>query len=111
MDTLGAYLRKKFPDRMQSDDAQVSQLVHELKIAGYKTIGEIDKIIDATKNAFEAYESAYGPKASGYAAVGALRLSLRLVSPQMREHYEQKSSTAKQTNERLLTFGHLVNRQ
>lgn len=52
LDTIAAYLRKKFPDREPGGAEAVSQLIDNLIIAGYDTIGEVDKAVNNGWDAF-----------------------------------------------------------
>ena len=46
LDTLKLYLEKEFPERGKGDNKDYSELVNELKKAGYKTIREIQQGIE-----------------------------------------------------------------
>lgn len=89
LDTLGAYLATKFPDRKHSEEKYVSELVQELKDAGYTTIQQVDKDIDATKDAVAHFEATYTSKRS-FADVGVVRLSLSIASEAFFALREQK---------------------
>jgi ppGpp synthetase/RelA/SpoT-type nucleotidyltranferase len=52
LDTITVYLREKFPDREHGNIKTVSQLVIDLILAGYKTIGEVDKSVNNGWDAF-----------------------------------------------------------
>lgn len=98
LDTVQAYLRTKFPLRMVVDadsDAKMtailSQFVQELKLAGFKSLGEVNDEIDKGKKAFEAYSADYK---ANYSAVGAARISLALVSPAFFNIREKAADTA-----------------
>lgn len=81
LDSLTAYLETKFPDRSHSEPKAVSLLVGELKSVGYKTIGDVDRIVTETKDAFEAYEKERPPllgKGKRFLDVGVVRISAQL---------------------------------
>lgn len=78
LDTLTAYLHSKFPDRKHSDSNSVSELIYELTESGYKTIRDVEELVNYGLNAFLAYEKdSYSPK--GYADIGVVRIIGRIV--------------------------------
>lgn len=79
LDSLSAYLYKGFPKRTHASLDSVSDLVKELINAGYKTIGEIQQLIEMASPAFHLYEKANRPSARGYTDVGVVRISLDIV--------------------------------
>lgn len=89
LDTLSAYLRAKFPDRvqMESSHREVSRFVRELKDAGYSSISEVDRDVDRAAAAFAKFEQKHRrqhePK---FFAIGAVRISLRMSSEQFRKN-------------------------
>lgn len=81
LDSLSAYLNTKFPDKKHADSARVSRLVSELTSAGYKTIGEIDQIIETGSEAFQLYEEENPPIPDGrFTDVGIVRVSASIVN-------------------------------
>ena len=56
LDTLTAYLKSKFPDRISADAQDISELVNELLATGYENIGDVDKLVDNGLEAFNRYE-------------------------------------------------------
>lgn len=85
-DSLKSYLEQKFADREVSDPKVISDLFKELSTAGYKTLNELDDVINRTKNAFELYEKLYPPgNADKFAPVGVVRSSLNLVDEEFRK--------------------------
>lgn len=74
LDSLRAYLNAKMPNRKHSDSMFVSQLVNELRKAGYKSIGDVDRLLDSTSEAFKFFENDHNPD-RGYADVGVVRMS------------------------------------
>lgn len=109
LDTVSAYLDTKYPDRDSVSPEIISMFVQELKLAGYKSIKEVDLDIDRGATAFGEFEKKHVLETGGYAAVGAARLSLSLASDAF-----NKASTRFQRVERLkmadpiLPFRHLV---
>ena len=79
-DTLTAYLSVKFPDREGSTSEQTSEVLGEMLHIGITNLGQIDKIVDATAEAFTAYESA-SMGTDRFAAIGALRAAAYLYKP------------------------------
>ncbi len=55
-ESLTTYLHNRFPDREQGDATSVSVLAEQLKMAGYTTIGDIERAIKKGWKAFLAYE-------------------------------------------------------
>jgi len=83
LDSLSAYLHTKFPDRKHADSGRLSQLVNELTNAGYKTIGEIEQIVETASDALRQYEEDYPPIPNGtFADVGVVRISASIVNEQ-----------------------------
>lgn len=83
LDTLTAYLTKRYPDRKHSDAATVSELVSQLASVGYKTLHSLHVSLDASQDAFAKYESSNPPggsmsKRKHFTDVGAVRLSLAI---------------------------------
>lgn len=82
LDTLFAYLARKYPDRRRGDSDSVSELVRELKEAGYETVERLDKDIDKAKEVFEDYEESISKTITNkkFADIGAVRISLSILS-------------------------------
>lgn len=88
LDTLAAYLIKKYPDREQAGPKLVSNLVEELQSVGYTRIELLDVALQRSARAFEEYESYYPPGDRGkkfrtgrFADVGVVRVSLSIADP------------------------------
>lgn len=77
LDTFKAFLAKKFPDRKESDADNTSRLITELLSLGYKTIGDVDELIEETDQAFKVYELDKPPIIGGprFTRVGVVRIS------------------------------------
>ncbi len=81
LDSLTAYLITKLPDREHADSKGISGLVDELLKAGYKSIGEVDQLLDSTSTAFEEYEKKRPPlRGTKYSNIGVVRISGRIAS-------------------------------
>lgn len=78
MDSLKAYLLTKYPERTHSETNYISELVYDLKKAGYSTIREIDNIINKGMKPFNQYENDLH-RNTYYTDVGAIRGSLYIV--------------------------------
>jgi len=80
LDSLKAYLHKKLSARRHADADSLSYLVDELLTIGYRTIGEIDQMLDRTVNAFARCEARNSPFiADGqFSDVGVVRVSASL---------------------------------
>lgn len=81
LDTVRAYLKKKFPERKHYQGSVISTLVKELKMAGFNSIKEIDELIDDASPAFIEYEKAQLKGIPYFSDVGVARVSLEIISP------------------------------
>jgi hypothetical protein len=81
LDTLAAYLATKFPERQHSSSKHVSGLLSSLLKSGYKTIGEIDVLIDRGAQAFRLYEQEKAMSVTGrqFGSVGAVRTTIYIL--------------------------------
>lgn len=52
LDTLAAYLRDKFPKREESNVESISLLVNDLREVGYKSINDVEELVENGKEAF-----------------------------------------------------------
>lgn len=92
LDSFTVYLNKRLPDREHSSPDAVSEMVSELKEFGYTTIGDIERILYSTQDAFPLYEEDYPPTDSEnneikYADVGVIRSSLKIFDNNYRQKY------------------------
>lgn len=79
LDSLTAYLEKRFPDREHSDSKSISKLVQELSKAEYTHISEIERVVDIAWDAFLVYERENPPDdAPKYADIGVARILFSL---------------------------------
>lgn len=76
LDTITVYLREKFPLRQQGTSEYISRFVDELEKSGYKTIGEVEKVINNGLKAALAYEKA---SETNYLDVGIARVLFSIV--------------------------------
>jgi putative GTP pyrophosphokinase len=83
LDTIVAYLERKFSDHKRSDSGAISEFVKELKDFGYKTVGEVNRDIDRAIDVALEFESK--EREAKYHSVGIARAALDLASPQYRE--------------------------
>ena len=76
LDNLTAYLRRRLPDRKESDAASISQLIQELDAAGYESLKEIDEVLNHCWTTFLHYEKEHPPAARSkkFADVGVVRV-------------------------------------
>ena len=91
LDSITAYLARKFPDRTVSDEVTVSRLVAELLESGFKRLDKVDAAVDSVKQRFDKYEKFNPPgdedliklprSKRRYAQVGVVRVSLQLKDP------------------------------
>jgi ppGpp synthetase/RelA/SpoT-type nucleotidyltranferase len=89
LDTMEAFLARRYPDRVHGDRASVSRLVEEVASAGITTLGALDLILDEVETRFLKAEVEYPPTVPDeqpgpeepprrYMDVGAVRGSLRI---------------------------------
>lgn len=85
LDTLSAYLQNKFPDREQSDNPTLSEIINELYKNDYKYIDSLNEDIDLAFESFIKYEKEYPPSGSGldkkFQSVGVIRVIIELLNP------------------------------
>lgn len=81
LDTLAAYLSRRYADRDSSDRSSISEMVEELTANGYLTIGALATQLDKTASAFAEYERVYPPGGGDerFAELGVVRISLALI--------------------------------
>lgn len=84
LDSMMAYLRRKFQDRLHYAPKYVSELIGEMAELGYTNISDIDRAIQTAWDAFLLWEKEDppgDPKKSGkYSDVGVVRTVLKLLS-------------------------------
>jgi len=86
LDTLTIYLKGKFSDREHNTNIEeISVLIEQLIAAGYTTIGEVDKDLQRSMEAFSLYEKKYPPvdvetdEPVRFMDVGVVRVALELI--------------------------------
>jgi putative GTP pyrophosphokinase len=85
LDSLSAYLRTRFPHRGHSGPKGISELIMQLNKAGYRTIKQIDVLLNATEKAFAAYEGDSPPRESGaFMDIGVVRISACIADDKFR---------------------------
>jgi putative GTP pyrophosphokinase len=86
LDTMVSFLNKAFPDRKHANVSAISELVQEIKRAGYTSMKQVNDDTARGRLAFEAYEEKHPPSPGPrYSDVGVVRVTLRIVSENMRE--------------------------
>ncbi len=76
LDTLTAYLRRKYSDRKQGDSASISVLVTSLRTRNFQSLRELDKALDEKSGYLSLLEKKNYPKGDGeFNSVGAVRIS------------------------------------
>lgn len=87
-DTLTAYLHKRYPDRIRSSTAAISEIVEELVAAGYTTLDKLHKVLEASVEAFKHYEIEHPPgsKNKKFADVGVVRISVAIFDSKYAEN-------------------------
>jgi putative GTP pyrophosphokinase len=90
LDTMEAFLARRYSDRVHSDRGSVSELVEEVVQAGYKTLGALERALDDIEPRFLSAEAAHPPGAVDeepdpdgpprrFTDVGIVRGSLRIL--------------------------------
>jgi len=77
-DSLTVYLHGKFTDRVQSDSQDISQIVRDLLETGYKSIKDVDDMIEKSKTAFSLYEMDRFKRDNYFNDVGVVRVSAEI---------------------------------
>jgi putative GTP pyrophosphokinase len=84
LDTIRALLVNQYPDREQPNDDDLSELVREIKLAGYEKLSIVKSDLDRASHALSVYEtsspSIFEKRVGYFAAVGAARISLTIAS-------------------------------
>jgi len=92
LETLVAFLRKRYADREHAERSAVAELLSELLESGYADLAMLERDLEGIAESFEAYEATqpptddrppYGP--TRYSDVGAVRRSLTLSNPVFRK--------------------------
>ena len=84
LDTVTAYLSKRYPDRSHFSPQDISELISELFAGGYTTLDKLHFALEATVDAFTRYELDNPPggnKGDKYTDGGVVRLSLGIIDP------------------------------
>lgn len=85
LDTLKAYLERKYPERSRAEADSLSQLIEELARAGYVTTAQLDEALLKSEKAFEAYERDTRKAMSRFLDIGVVRVSLEILDEKFRE--------------------------
>ena len=84
-ESLSGYLRSRYPNRhltFKYYPNLLSELIAELLIRGFSTIGDVHKTLQRTKRAADLFEADYPPNQlmdSRYSAIGIVRISMLLL--------------------------------
>jgi len=89
-DSLKAYLASKFPARKRSDLTGISELVDELLAAGFRSIGDVDRMLDSSSEAFVRCERDL-LLANELTDVGVVRISANIANDEFLRIYAVKS--------------------
>jgi putative GTP pyrophosphokinase len=85
-DSLRSLLDRRYPDRSPGDAEAVSDLLIEILRGGYKTVADLDSILDRAEPAFSKYEV---HRKKRFARVAAARVSLYIADRDLREREVQ----------------------
>lgn len=110
LNTLSAYLHRKYPDRQHlSPEAMseaMSELVEELQATGYSQIEQLEVALQRSATAFKAYEDKYPPDTGRYADVGVVRVSLSIADPSYLDY--RKHQITERTRKEYEKYRHLL---
>lgn len=87
LDSLTAYLRRRYKNRRHGDPEAVSELVAELRTAGYSTLSKLDSMLNLGEPVFPSYEKLDPPnnqRGKRYIDIGVVRLTLGIADKQYR---------------------------
>jgi hypothetical protein len=76
LDTLTAYLQRRFEGRSETGSALVSKLLLDLTSAGYTQIRDLDDLVARTSSALAPSKGGRHPAADRYSSIALLRKAL-----------------------------------
>jgi ppGpp synthetase/RelA/SpoT-type nucleotidyltranferase len=85
LDSLAAYLERRYPERKRSDRADYAELAEELLMFGFESLRDVEQMLDRTAAEFASQEER---NPGYYTGCGVVRISLGSVNPEY-EHYLQ----------------------
>jgi putative GTP pyrophosphokinase len=112
LDSLLGYLASRFPDREPSSQDSAADLLHELNKFGYKSLREVESVVEAALDAVLALEAIDPPGRSGsnrnrkYIGVGLIRGCLGFVNQDYFNFLNPPNF-----NDRRSEFAHLVKKK
>jgi ppGpp synthetase/RelA/SpoT-type nucleotidyltranferase len=78
-ETLSRYLRSRYPEREDPRDiSSYDELIHELKLANFETLDQLEDILLGTDGAAKAYEVRHPPISGRYNVLGITRAALSI---------------------------------
>lgn len=97
LDTLTAFLYKRYPDRKRSNTAGISELVGELVEAGYTTLDKLHEALETAVDAFRHYEREHPPtnKNKKFIDIGVVRISLAIFDSNYAEKKYSKNNVTR----------------
>jgi len=79
IESLGAYLKERFPNREHADRKYLAQLAPQLREAGIGTIGLLEELLVRRQDEFDEYEEEHPPaNAPEFTDIGVIRCMLKL---------------------------------
>ncbi|WP_280141930.1 GTP pyrophosphokinase [Methylobacterium aquaticum] len=94
LDTLRAYIEKRFPNRDDSHDAHISELIYDLKETGYTNINQIENDINKAEEFFIEYENILLSNSylhERFSKVGAVRVAISIANEKMEKLINAKA--------------------
>lgn len=77
LDSLTAYLRRKFPETREANSEAVSDLIEQLRLAGYRSLDQVDEALNRGSDAFSAWDGIHAH--TELTDVGVARVTLHIV--------------------------------
>jgi hypothetical protein len=110
---LAAYLRERLPDREHLVAGPRAELLEEIAAGGLTTLGELDAIVESTREAVARFEADQAAKGHGpLADVGVVRVALRIFDPRFLRaaewHFMTEEGLAASDAEQYAGYRHLV---
>lgn len=114
-DTLSEYLSGSLSDRNQVGREGISELLSELLETGYKTVGELDQIMQRGMDAFLAYEKENPPGVRDdedddldpprrFADVGVVRILLEIADENFLNNRQKEEKFTKESIDKLIKY-------
>jgi len=95
LDTLSAFLQRRFPDRERSGRAAVAEMTDELLQFELRTLDDVEAMLDQVTEGFAEHERKWPPNGTPgarFTDVGVVRISLGEANPKYARFVEQRAT-------------------